>query len=153
MLEILCEWLLSVQQDFIFGLKILSDKLREVKVKSKFRIVLFLLKYFVGLELFSRYEDIWVVFYRRVKECVSVGELVDSEVVMFFVYWEKKKISFVELQEQFQQFLVLIVDLEFMIVNLIYLEVSFEEVENNLLYLEDLCGQCELERCKYMQFQ
>lgn len=32
-----------------------------------------------------------------------------------------------------------------------HLEASFEEVENHLLNLEDLCGQCELERYKHMQ--
>ncbi|KAG8510982.1 Dysbindin [Galemys pyrenaicus] len=34
-----------------------------------------------------------------------------------------------------------------------HLEASFEEVENHLLNLEDLCGQCELERYKHMQLQ
>lgn len=34
-----------------------------------------------------------------------------------------------------------------------HLEASFEEVENHLLNLEDLCGQCELERYKHMQSQ
>lgn len=33
------------------------------------------------------------------------------------------------------------------------LETSFEEVENHLLHLEDLCGQCELERHKHAQSQ
>ncbi|KAK2113041.1 hypothetical protein P7K49_007307 [Saguinus oedipus] len=34
-----------------------------------------------------------------------------------------------------------------------HLEASFEEIENNLLHLEDLCGQCEFERCKHTQSQ
>uniref|UniRef100_A0A2K5LYP6 Dystrobrevin binding protein 1 n=1 Tax=Cercocebus atys TaxID=9531 RepID=A0A2K5LYP6_CERAT len=91
MLETLRERLLSVQQDFTSGLKTLSDKSREAKVKSK-----------------PRYEDTWAALHRRAKECASAGE---------------------------------------------HLEASFEEVENNLLHLEDLCGQCELERCKHMQSQ
>lgn len=33
------------------------------------------------------------------------------------------------------------------------LEASFEEVEEHLLHLEDLCGQCELERHKHRQAQ
>uniref|UniRef100_A0A2K6E4R5 Dystrobrevin binding protein 1 n=1 Tax=Macaca nemestrina TaxID=9545 RepID=A0A2K6E4R5_MACNE len=136
MLETLRERLLSVQQDFASGLKTLSDKSREAKVKSK-----------------PRYEDTWAALHRRAKECASAGELVDSEVVMLSAHWEKKRTSLVELQEQLQQLPALIADLESMTANLTHLEASFEEVENNLLHLEDLCGQCELERCKHMQSQ
>uniref|UniRef100_A0A2K5W171 Dystrobrevin binding protein 1 n=1 Tax=Macaca fascicularis TaxID=9541 RepID=A0A2K5W171_MACFA len=136
MLETLRERLLSVQQDFTSGLKTLSDKSREAKVKSK-----------------PRYEDTWAALHRRAKECASAGELVDSEVVMLSAHWEKKRTSLVELQEQLQQLPALIADLESMTANLTHLEASFEEVENNLLHLEDLCGQCELERCKHMQSQ
>ncbi|XP_021792310.1 dysbindin isoform X8 [Papio anubis] len=180
MLETLRERLLSVQQDFTSGLKTLSDKSREAKVKSKPRTVPFLPKYSAGLELLSRYEDTWAALHRRAKECASAGELVDSEVVMLSAHWEKKKTSLVELQEQLQQLPALIADLESMTANLsgklkifyylllflilpyskqnttdiqAHLEASFEEVENNLLHLEDLCGQCELERCKHMQSQ
>ncbi|XP_011823321.1 PREDICTED: dysbindin isoform X8 [Mandrillus leucophaeus] len=72
---------------------------------------------------------------------------------MLSAHWEKKKTSLVELQEQLQQLPALIADLESVTANLTHLEASFEEVENNLLHLEDLCGQCELERCKHMQSQ
>ncbi|XP_011823320.1 PREDICTED: dysbindin isoform X7 [Mandrillus leucophaeus] len=101
----------------------------------------------------SGYEDTWAALHRRAKECASAGELVDSEVVMLSAHWEKKKTSLVELQEQLQQLPALIADLESVTANLTHLEASFEEVENNLLHLEDLCGQCELERCKHMQSQ
>ncbi|XP_069349232.1 dysbindin isoform X1 [Eulemur rufifrons] len=136
MLETLRERLLSVQQDFTSGLKTLSDKSREAKVKSK-----------------PRYEDIWAALHRRAKECASAGELVDSEVVMLSAHWEKKRTSLIELQEQLQQLPALMADLESMTANLTHLEASFEEVENHLLHLEDLCGQCELERYKHMQSQ
>lgn len=33
----------------------------------------------------------------------------------------------------------------------VQLEANFKEMETHLLYLEDLCGQCELERYKHMQ--
>ncbi|XP_039107430.1 dysbindin isoform X1 [Hyaena hyaena] len=179
MLETLRERLLSVQQDFTSGLKTLSDKSREAKVKSKPRTVPYLPKYSAGLELLSRYEDTWAALHRRAKECASAGELVDSEVVMLSAHWEKKKTSLIELQEQLQQLPGLIADLESMTANLsdllckycsphpeefvnssitkcckrvtAHLEASFEEVENHLLNLEDLCGQCELERYKHMQ--
>ncbi|EFB20931.1 hypothetical protein PANDA_005984, partial [Ailuropoda melanoleuca] len=80
-------------------------------------------------------------------------QLVDSEVVMLSAHWEKKRTSLVELQEQLQQLPGLLADLESMTANLTHLEASFEEVENHLLNLEDLCGQCELERYKHMQSQ
>ncbi|XP_035943161.1 dysbindin isoform X1 [Halichoerus grypus] len=153
MLETLRERLLSVQQDFTSGLKTLSDKSREAKVKSKPRTVPCLPKYSAGLELLSRYEDTWAALHRRAKECASAGELVDSEVVMLSAHWEKKRTSLVELQEQLQQLPGLLADLESMTANLTHLEASFEEVENHLLNLEDLCGQCELERYKHMQSQ
>ncbi|XP_020135710.2 dysbindin isoform X1 [Microcebus murinus] len=154
MLETLRERLLSVQQDFTSGLKTLSDKSREAKVKSKpSRTVSYLPKYSAGLELLSRYEDTWAALHRRAKECASAGELVDSEVVMLSAHWEKKRTSLIELQEQLQQLPALMADLESMTASLTHLEASFEEVENHLLHLEDLCGQCELERCKHMQSQ
>ncbi|KAM5300262.1 dysbindin [Ctenodactylus gundi] len=153
MLETLRERLLSVQQDFTSGLKTLSDKSREAKVKSKPGTVPHLPKYSAGLELLSRYEDTWAALHRRAKECASAGELVDSEVVMLSAHWERKKTSLVELQEQLQQLPGLVADLESLTTNLAHLEASFEEVENHLLYLEDLCGQCELERRKHMQSQ
>ncbi|XP_004483507.1 dysbindin isoform X2 [Dasypus novemcinctus] len=134
-------------------LKTLSDKSREAKVKSKPRTVPYLPKYSAGLELLSRYEDTWAALHRRAKECASAGELVDSEVVMLSAHWEKKKTSLTELQEQLQQLPGLLADLESVTANLTHLETSFEEVENHLLHLEDLCGQCELERYKHVQSQ
>ncbi|XP_006909313.1 dysbindin isoform X1 [Pteropus alecto] len=153
MLETLRERLLSVQQDFTSGLKTLSDKSREAKVKSKPRTVSYLPKYSAGLELLSRYEDTWAALHKRAKECARAGELVDSEVVMLSAHWEKKKTSLIELQEQLQQLPGLIADVESMTTNLTHLEASFEEVENHLLNLEDLCAQCELERYKHAQSQ
>lgn len=38
-----------------------------------------------------------------------------------------------------------------MAANLTYLEVSFEELENHLLNLEDFCGQCELGNYNHRQ--
>uniref|UniRef100_A0A8C9QKC9 Dystrobrevin binding protein 1 n=1 Tax=Spermophilus dauricus TaxID=99837 RepID=A0A8C9QKC9_SPEDA len=104
-------------------------------------------------EILKLYEDTWAALHRRAKECANAGELVDSEVVMLSAHWEKKKTSLTELQEQLQQLPGLIADLESMAANLAHLEASFEEVENHLLHLEDLCGQCELERYKHMQSQ
>ncbi|KAL1766118.1 dysbindin isoform X1, partial [Sigmodon hispidus] len=63
---------------------------------------------------------------------------------------EKKRTSLSELQEQL---LALLQDLESFMASLAHLETSFAEVENHLLHLEDLCGQCELERHKHAQSQ
>uniref|UniRef100_A0AAA9TBM7 Dystrobrevin binding protein 1 n=1 Tax=Bos taurus TaxID=9913 RepID=A0AAA9TBM7_BOVIN len=159
-------------------LKTLSDKSREAKAKNKPRTVPCLPKYSAGLELLSRfpstsifvektilspfndlgtlvkrYEDTWAALHRRAKECASAGERVDSEVVMLSAHWEKKQASLRDLQQQLQQLPGLIADLESLTASLTHLEASFEEVENHLLNLEDLCGQCELERHKHMQSQ
>lgn len=151
MLETLRERLLSVQQDFTSGLKTLSDKSREAKVKGKPRTAP--PKYSAGLQLLSRYEDAWAALHRRAKECADAGELVDSEVVMLSAHWEKKRTGLSELQEQLQQLPALLQDLESLMASLAHLETSFEEVESHLLHLEDLCGQCELERHKQAQAQ
>ncbi|XP_032503978.1 dysbindin isoform X3 [Phocoena sinus] len=153
MLETLRERLLSVQQDFTSGLKTLSDRSREAKVKNKPRTVPYLPKCSAGLELLSRYEDMWAALHRRAQECASAGELVDSEVVVLSAHWEKKQASLIELQQQLRQLPGLKADLESLTASLTHLEASFEEVENHLLNLEDLCGQCELERYKHMQSQ
>ncbi|KAM9074192.1 dysbindin isoform 3-T3 [Megaptera novaeangliae] len=153
MLETLRERLLSVQQDFTSGLKTLSDKSRDAKVKNKPRTVPYLPKCSAGLELLSRYEDTWAALHRRAQECASAGELVDSEVVVLSAHWEKKQASLIELQQQLRQLPGLKADLESLTASLTHLEASFEEVENHLLNLEDLCGQCELERYKHMQSQ
>ncbi|XP_074191300.1 dysbindin isoform X5 [Rhinolophus sinicus] len=122
MLETLRERLLSVQQDFTSGLKILSDKSKEAKVKSKPRTVSHLPKYSAGLELLSRYEDTWAALHRRAKECAGAGEQVDSKVVMLSAHWEKKKTSLIDLQEQLQQLPGLIADLGSVTANLTELD-------------------------------
>ncbi|KAF1439822.1 DTBP1 protein, partial [Pygoscelis papua] len=78
-------------------------------------------------------------------------QLVDSEVVMLSAHWEKKRNSLVELQDQLQQIPGFLADLECLTASLAQLEANFEEMEDHLLYLEDLCEQCELERYKCMQ--
>ncbi|NXC67780.1 DTBP1 protein, partial [Anhinga anhinga] len=78
-------------------------------------------------------------------------QLVDSEVVMLSAHWEKKRNSLVELQDQLQQIPGFLADLECLTASLAQLEADFEEMENHLLCLEDLCEQCELERYKCMQ--
>ncbi|XP_034618257.1 dysbindin isoform X1 [Trachemys scripta elegans] len=150
MFETLRERLLSVQQDLTSGLKTLGDKSREAKI-SKQRTVQYLPKFSAGLELLSRYEDTWVALHKGAKECAKAGELVDSEVVMLSAHWEKKRSSLIELQEQLQQVPGFLADLESMTANLAQLEINLKEMENHLLHLEDLCGQCELERYKHMQ--
>ncbi|XP_010214099.1 PREDICTED: dysbindin [Tinamus guttatus] len=70
---------------------------------------------------------------------------------MLSAHWEKKRNSLVELQDQLQQIPGFLADLECLTASLAQLEASFEEMENHLLCLEDLCEQCEFERYKCMQ--
>ncbi|XP_025064219.1 dysbindin isoform X5 [Alligator sinensis] len=104
MLETLRERLLSVQQDLASG------------------SVEFLPKFSAGLELLSRYEDMWAALHRGAKECAKAGELVDSEVVMLSAHWEKKRSSLIELQEQLQQIPGFLADLESMTTSLAELD-------------------------------
>ncbi|XP_048164372.1 dysbindin isoform X1 [Corvus hawaiiensis] len=155
MLETLRERLLSVQQDLTAGLKTLGDKSRDAK-KSRQRTVQCLPEFSAGLELLSRYEDAWAALHKGAKDCAKAGEtcllqLVDSEVVMLSAHWEKKRNSLVELQDQLQQIPGFLADLECLTASLAQLEANFEEMENHLLCLEELCEQCELERYKCMQ--
>ncbi|NXK91687.1 DTBP1 protein, partial [Formicarius rufipectus] len=103
------------------------------------------------ISLLCRYEDAWAALHKGAKDCAKAGELVDSEVVMLSALWEKKRNSLVELQDQLQQIPGFLADLECLTASLAQLEANFEEMENHLLCLEDLCEQCELERYKCMQ--
>ncbi|NXY04583.1 DTBP1 protein, partial [Pteruthius melanotis] len=98
-----------------------------------------------------RYEDAWAALHKGAKDCAKAGELVDSEVVMLSAHWEKKRNSLVELQDQLQQIPGFLADLECLTTSLAQLEAEFEEMENHLLCLEELCEQCELNRYKCMQ--
>ncbi|NXM02751.1 DTBP1 protein, partial [Tyrannus savana] len=101
--------------------------------------------------LLFRYEDAWAALHKGAKDCAKAGELVDSEVVMLSAHWEKKRNSLLELQDQLQQIPGFLADLECLTASLAQLEANFEEMENHLLCLEDLCEQCELERYKCVQ--
>ncbi|NWR09574.1 DTBP1 protein, partial [Paradoxornis webbianus] len=131
-------------------LKTLGDKSRDAK-KSRQRTVQCLPEFSAGLELLSRYEDAWAALHKGAKDCAKAGELVDSEVVMLSAHWEKKRNSLVELQDQLQQIPGFLADLECLTASLAQLEANFEEMENHLLCLEELCEQCELERYKCVQ--
>ncbi|KAK2855256.1 hypothetical protein Q7C36_007125 [Tachysurus vachellii] len=145
------EKLQSVQQDFTSGIKTLSDKSKEAKIKKKQRREDYLPQYSAGLELLNRYEDTWVTLHKRTKECSRSAEVVDGEVVMLSAHWERRRGSLLELQEQLQQIPGLITDLESITARVAQLESSFEEMESHLEYLENLCGQCELQRFKHFQ--
>ncbi|XP_050986992.1 dysbindin-A isoform X3 [Labeo rohita] len=150
MFENFRERLQTVQQDFTSGIKTLSDKSKEVKVKKKQRDEHFP-QYSAGVELLSRYEDTWVALHKRAKECAKAGETVDGEVVMLCAHWEKRRGAVLELQEQLQQIPAFLSDLETITSRIAHLEADFEEMESRLLYLEDLCAQCEHQRFKHFQ--
>eukprot|EP00063_Salmo_salar_P063245 XP_014038080.1 PREDICTED: dysbindin-A-like [Salmo salar] len=111
MFENFKERLQTVQQDFTTGIKTLSDKSKEAKVKQKQRHG-HLTQFSAGVELLSRYEDTWVTLHRKAKDCAKAGETVDGEVVMLSAHWEKRRAAVVELQEQLQQIPGFLTDLE-----------------------------------------
>ncbi|XP_052000645.1 dysbindin-A isoform X3 [Xyrauchen texanus] len=150
MFENFRERLQTVQQDFTSGIKTLSDKSKEAKVKKKQRDE-HLPQYSAGVELLSRYEDTWVALHKRSKECAKAGETLDGEVVMLCAYWEKRRGAVLELQEQLQQIPAFLSDMETVTSRIAHLEADFEEMESRLMYLEDLCAQCEHQRFKHFQ--
>ncbi|XP_067304771.1 dysbindin-A isoform X5 [Pseudorasbora parva] len=149
MFENFRERLQTVQQDFTSGIKTLSDKSKEAKVKKKQRRDEHIPEYSAGVELLSRYEDTWVSLHKRGKECAKAGEMVDGEVVMLCAHWEKRRGAVRELQEQLQQIPAFLSDLESITSRIAHLEADFEEMESRLIYLEDLCAQCDHQRYKH----
>ncbi|XP_042562274.1 dysbindin-A-like, partial [Clupea harengus] len=112
MFENFRERLQTVQQDFTTGIKTLSDKSKDAKVKKKQRREDHTPQFSAGLELLSRYEDTWETLHKRAKECAKAGETVDGEVVMLSAHWEKRRTGVVELEEQLQQVPAFLSDLE-----------------------------------------
>ncbi|XP_071250988.1 dysbindin-A-like [Salvelinus alpinus] len=152
MFENFKERLQTVQQDFTTGMKTLSDKSKEAKVKPKPRHE-HLTQFSAGVELLSRYEDTWVTLHRKAKDCGKAGQTVDGEVVMLSAHWEKRRAAVVELQEQLQQIPGFLTDLETCTNRIAHLEADFEELESRLMYLDNLCGQCEQQRFRHFQVQ
>ncbi|XP_071251994.1 dysbindin-A-like isoform X2 [Salvelinus alpinus] len=150
MFENFKERLQTVQQDFTTGMKTLSDKSKEAKVKPKQRHE-HLTHFSAGVELLSRYEDTWVTLHRKAKDCGKAGQTVDGEVVMLSAHWEKRRAAVVELQEQLQQIPGFLTDLETCTNRIAHLEADFEELESRLMYLDNLCGQCEQQRFRHFQ--
>ncbi|XP_037393096.1 dysbindin-A isoform X5 [Pygocentrus nattereri] len=70
---------------------------------------------------------------------------------MLSAHWERRRGAFLELQEQLQQIPAFLTDLETITARIAQLEADFEEMESHLMYLENLCGQCEQQRFKHYQ--
>ncbi|XP_036448376.1 dysbindin-A isoform X1 [Colossoma macropomum] len=151
MFENFRERLQTVQQDFTTGIKTLSDKSKEAKVKKKQRREECLPQCSAGAELLNRYEETWVTLHKRARECAKAAETVDGEVVMLSAHWERRRGALLELQEQLQQIPAFLTDLETITARIAQLEADFEEMESHLMYLENLCGQCEQQRFKHYQ--
>uniref|UniRef100_A0A4W5LNN5 Dystrobrevin binding protein 1a n=1 Tax=Hucho hucho TaxID=62062 RepID=A0A4W5LNN5_9TELE len=139
MFENFKERLQTVQQDFTTGMKTLSDKSKEAKVKKK------------QSDKKPQYEDTWVTLHRKAKDCAKAGETVDGEVVMLSAHWEKRRAAVMELQEQLQQIPGFLTDLETCTNRIAHLEADFEELESRLMYLDNLCGQCEQQRFRHSE--
>ncbi|KAJ8415792.1 hypothetical protein AAFF_G00403490 [Aldrovandia affinis] len=151
MFENFRERLQTAHQDFTTGIKTLSGKSKETKIKKKQRREDNLPQFSAGAELLSRYEDTWVTLHKRAKECAKAAEAADGEVVMLSAHWERRLAALAELQEQLQQVPTFITDLESITSRIAHLEGDFEEMESRLLHLDDLCGQYEQQRVKHYQ--
>ncbi|XP_041962406.1 dysbindin-A isoform X1 [Alosa sapidissima] len=151
MFENFREKLQTVQQDFTTGIKTLGEKSKEAKVKKKQRREDHLPQYSAGVELLSRYEDTWETLHKSAKECAKAGEAADGEVVMLSAHWEKRRSGLVDLEEQLQQVPAFLSDLETVTSRIAQMEADFEEMESRLMYLENLCAQCEQQRFKHFQ--
>ncbi|XP_039594253.1 dysbindin-A-like, partial [Polypterus senegalus] len=112
MFENFRERLLTVQQDLTTGIKTLSDKSKEVKIKKKQRGADCMPKFSAGAELLERYENSWVFLHKRAKENAEAAEAVDRQVVMLSAHWEKRRAAFTDLQEQLLQIPSFLTDLE-----------------------------------------
>ncbi|KAG9344986.1 hypothetical protein JZ751_009526 [Albula glossodonta] len=112
MFENFRERLQTAHQDLTTGIKTLSDKSKEAKIKKTQRREDNLPQFSAGVELLSRYEDTWVTLHKRAKECAKAAEAVDGEVVMLSAHWERRRAALVELHEQLQQIPAFLTDLE-----------------------------------------
>ncbi|XP_072880052.1 dysbindin-like isoform X2 [Hemitrygon akajei] len=146
MFENFKERLLSAQQDLSSGLKTLSDRSKEVKIKP--RSTDDLQKFSAGAELLNRYENTWAALHKRAEDCAKAGEIVDGKVVVLSAYWEKKKNHLMELQEQLQEIPALLAGLDALTTKLGKLD---EEYAQKAQDLENTQQQKLKERQKFFE--
>ncbi|XP_035286686.1 dysbindin-A-like isoform X1 [Anguilla anguilla] len=143
MFENFRERLHTVQQDFSTGMKTLSNK-------SKRRDGT-LPEFSAGGEILNRYEDMWVALHEGGSECARAAEVLDGDVAVLLAHWEKRRAVLIELQEQLREVPNFLSDLASITSHIAHMEADFEEMESLLMHLENLCGQCELQRAKHHQ--
>ncbi|XP_061109750.1 dysbindin-A-like isoform X2 [Conger conger] len=149
MFENFRERLHTVQQDFSTGIKTLSIKPKEPKVKKRrddSRP-----QFSAGGEILNRYEDMWVALHKGVSECAKAGEAVDGDVVVLLAHWETRRAVLTGLQDQLREVPSFLSDLGSITSRIAHMEADCEEMESLLMHLENLCGQCELQRAKNYQ--
>ncbi|XP_061771179.1 dysbindin-A-like [Nerophis ophidion] len=143
MFENLRERLHLVQQDFTTGLKTLGDKTKESKSRRKSRFEETFPLFTAGQQILGRYEESWFVLHKTTKDCGHTAQVVDGEVVMLSVHWEKRRSALTQLQEQLHSLPDFICQLDAITTSIAHLEGDFEEMESRLVHLETLCGLCE----------
>lgn len=148
MFENFREKLHMVQQDLTTGLKTLGDKSRDTKTKRRPRFEERPPLFSAGLEILSRYEENWFLLHKRTKDCAQAAEAVDGDIVMLCAHWERRQTALTQLQEQLQGLPTFVSELDAITANIAHLEGDFEEMESRLLYLENLCCQCEQQTVK-----
>ncbi|XP_072769027.1 dysbindin-A-like [Nerophis lumbriciformis] len=143
MFENLRERLHLVQQDLTTGLKTLGDKTKESKSRKKSRFEETFPLFTAGHQILGRYEESWFVLHKKTKDCGHAAQVVDGEVVMLSVHWEKRRSALTQLQEELHSLPDFTHQLDAITASIAHLEGDFEEMESRLVHLETLCGLCE----------
>ncbi|CAH1249121.1 DTNBP1 [Branchiostoma lanceolatum] len=138
------ERLQTVQHDFSAGLKNLTDKAKEVgkpgltRDRSKKRDL-------AGAELLYRYKESWMHIHKSIEETAAVGESVDTEVWNMVERYEGQARALSHLHTQLETFPGLVQELSSITEMVAGLSSDFEQVEQLLNELEDVCEQQELQ--------
>ncbi|XP_028327537.1 dysbindin-like isoform X2 [Gouania willdenowi] len=149
MFEQLRERLHLVQQDFTTGLKTLGDKSRDGRTNRMSRFEENPLHFNAALDVLNRYEEDWFLLHRRTKGCAKAAEVLDGDMVMLSVHWERRTAALTLLQDQLQKLPTFISELDAITENIAHLEGDFDEMESRLAYLENLCSQCDQQSIKH----
>lgn len=148
MFENFRERLHLVQQDFTTGFKTLGDKSKDAKMKRRPRFEEGLPHFSTGQEILNRYEERWFVLHKKTKDCAQAAEAADGDIVMLSAHWEKRRSALMQLLEQLKSLPSFTSELDAITANIAHLEGDFEEMESRLVYLENLCSQCEQQTLK-----
>uniref|UniRef100_A0A8C4NFA5 Dystrobrevin binding protein 1 n=1 Tax=Eptatretus burgeri TaxID=7764 RepID=A0A8C4NFA5_EPTBU len=152
MLESFRERLVVVQQELTSGLKTLSEKSRDAKLKKHVqkppREAGAGSASGAGAGILHRYEKSWAELQRQTDACAHFGEVVDENFQRLLEFVEKQWDKSKQLKHELQQLPTLSSELDAVALSLGKVAALCEEAEAQLVVLEDLCEECESrQRC------